>query len=125
MTTETSIFERRTEYSDAIYSEARDRGWPDELLARAGSLRVPEMHLTFWLKHERSDRMQQYLDGRELLMNGTMRARQATWNDDVALADLYADSPEDIGEWEITVHRSPSPYAQFRLQEHCSVSVLE
>src|SRR5437867_1238564 len=119
MKTETSIFERGTEYSEEICSDARGKGWPDELLGRARRLRIPEGHLRFWLKHERADRIAQYLDGRDFLMNGTMRARQATWNDDEALADLYANSPEEIGEWEITVERSPSPYAQFRLQEHC------
>jgi hypothetical protein len=54
-----------------------------------------------------------------------MRARLATWNDDEAIADLYANSPEDIGDWEVTVERSPYSFAQFRLQEHVAISVLE
>jgi hypothetical protein len=125
MTTDTSIFDRRTEYSEEIYANARAKGWSDDLLDKARALRVPQGQMEFWLKHEGADSMRQYLAGRELLMSGTMRARQASWNDEDALADLYANSPEDIGEWEITVERSPYPYAQFRLQEHCAVSVLE
>jgi hypothetical protein len=58
-------------------------------------------------------------------MSGTLRVREATWNDDEAVAELYANSPEDIGDWEVTVERSPYPFAQFRLQEHGNMQVLE
>jgi hypothetical protein len=38
---------------------------------------------------------------------------------------MYADSPEEIGDWEVTVERGPYPFAQFRLQEHVAITVLE
>ena len=60
------------------------------------------------------------LDRRERLIGGTLRVREATWKDDEAIADLYANSPENVGEWELTVERSPYPFAQFRLQENAT-----
>jgi hypothetical protein len=98
-----------------------------EILDRAQELRVNRGIVEWWIKHERQtpDEARRYLAAREKLMHGTMHARLATWNDDEAVADLYANAPEDIGDWEVTVERSPYPFAQFRLQEHVSISVLE
>jgi hypothetical protein len=127
MTTDISIFDRPTEVTDDLRASAREAGWPEGLLERAAELRVPRHMMEWWIKHERETihHVQQYLGGREQLMFGTMRARHATWNDSEGLADLYANSPEEIGDWEITVERSPNAVAQFRLQEHVSISVLE
>lgn len=48
------------------------------------------------------------------LANGLM-VRQATWEDDERLIDLFANSPERLGDWDVTVERSPNPYAQQRM----------
>ena len=127
MTTETSIFDRPVELPEDLQKAARERGYPQEVLDRARELRVNRGMIEWWVNHERStpDEARKYLKARETLMFGTMRARQASWNDDDALADLYANSPEEIGDWEITVERSPYPFAQFRLQEHVAISILE
>jgi hypothetical protein len=36
-----------------------------------------------------------------------------------------ANSPEEVGEWEITTERGPNAFAQFRLQENVNVLVIE
>lgn len=127
MTTELSIFDRPATIPEDLRQAAHKKGWPDALLERALELRCSRGQITWWLTHDQPtlEQIQEHLNHRKALMLGTMRARQATWNDDEALADLYANSPEEIGDWEVTVHRSPNPFAQFRLQEHVSISVLE
>ncbi len=128
MVTETSIFDRPTEFSAEVREAWAAKGWPEALLQRAGQLRVDANMMGWWFSAKRQwdvDGVAKYLDRREQLMHGTMRVRMATWNDDEALADLYANSPEEIGDWEVTVERGPYPFAQFRLQEHWAVSVLE
>jgi hypothetical protein len=127
MTTEVSIFDRPSELPAELLDEARDKGFPSEILDRARELRVNRGIVEWWVKHDRPtpDEARKYLVAREKLMFGTMHARLATWNDDEAIADLYANAPEDIGDWEVTVERSPYPFAQFRLQEHVAISVLE
>jgi len=123
--TEVSIFDKPSEFPDELLKAARERGFPQDILDRARELKVNRGAIEWWVTHERPDNARRYLAAREQLMYGTMRARQASWNDDEALADLYANSPEEIGDWEITVERSPYPFAQFRLQEHVSISILE
>src|SRR6185295_6184368 len=34
-------------------------------------------------------------------------------------------SPEELGDWEVTTERGPNAFAQFQLQEHVTVLVLE
>ena len=125
MATEVSIFEKPSEFPEELQQAARERGFPQDILDRARELKVNRGAVEWWVKHERPENARRFLEARERLMFGTMRARQASWNDDEALADLYANSPEEIGDWEVTVERSPYPFAQFRLQEHVSISVLE
>jgi hypothetical protein len=127
MTTETSIFDKQTVVSDEIRRRWADKGWPEELLERARSLRVEAGAFDFWTSVPSMNRenIEKHLQCRETLMFGTLRAREATWQDNEALAEMYANSPEEIGEWEVTVERGPYPFAQFRLQEHVAVTVLE
>lgn len=127
MVVESSIFDRQVLVPERYRQQAVERGWPGGLLERALQLRVERSHIEFWLSDERErvDDIKKYLDRLERLMHGTLRVREATWDDDSELADLYADSPEDIGEWQVTVERSPYSFAQFRLQEHVNIQVLE
>ena len=126
-TTDLSIFERPVEVPDELLRAAREKDWPEGLVRRALELRVPRTDVEWWLTHnaDRRDRFEQYLGSRERVMFSTLRVREATWQDDEALADLYANSPEEIGDWEVTVERSPYPFAQFRLQEHPNIQVVE
>src|SRR2546423_6173942 len=127
MTAETSNTDRSVEPPEDFVRRAAGRGWPEGLLQRALDLRINRGDIDFWLKNKRQkiERIQRYLDDRELLMSGTLRVREATWSDDEGVAELYADSPEEIGDFEVTVERSPYPYAQFRLQEHVNIQILE
>lgn len=127
MTTETSIFDKPTQVSDDIRKKWAEKGWPEEVLDKALAMRVERGAFDFWLKGSRMtlENIQKHLQCREALMSGTLHAREATWQDDDALAEMYADSPEEIGDWEVTVERGPYPFAQFRLQEHTAITVLE
>jgi hypothetical protein len=106
---------------------AAQRGWPDELLGRAVRLRVDRGAVTTWLQDgwPPPEWLARFLDGLERLTSGTMRLREATWADHDLLTDLFAHAPEEVGDWLVTVERGPNPYAQFRLQEHPNVQVLE
>lgn len=106
---------------------AAERAWPDGLLDRAVSLRVERAAIEDWLRAgwPPPDWVSKFLDGHERLMFGTLRVREATWADHDLLADLFAHAAEEVGDWQVVVERGPNPYAQFRLQEHPSVQVLE
>jgi hypothetical protein len=51
--------------------------------------------------------------------------REATWRDGEAVADLYANAPEGVGDWRLDVQRAPNPFAAFRLQEHANLQIVE
>lgn len=122
-----SIFERPVEVPEQVRVAWRERGWPEAVLERSYELRVRRADVDRWLRHGRGalKRIERDLDRRERLISGTLRVREATWGDDEALADLYAHSPENDGEWEVTVERSPYAFAQFRLQENVSIQVAD
>ena len=71
------------------------------------------------------EKLHRALDRRARLVAGAMGVREATGQDSEALADLYAHSPEEVGEWEVTVERGPYPFAQFQLQEQAKIQVME
>jgi hypothetical protein len=124
-TMEPTIFDR-VDVPEEFLSAAREQGWPEGLVERALRLRTPRRDVEWWLNNDGDlKRIASYLDARERLMFGTLRAREAAWSDDEAVADLYANSPEEIGDWEVTVERSPYPFAQFLLQENPNIQVLE
>jgi hypothetical protein len=104
----------------------RERNLPDELLQRAARLRslnVPRGFLTWG--GDNLENVRKRLDWDERLKFGDLRGREATQHDNDAFSELMANSPEDIGEWEITTERGPNAFAQFRLQENVNVLVLE
>jgi hypothetical protein len=125
--TETSLFDRPVEVPDEWRDLCRKKGWPESFLEEALRLRVPREQINWWLTHDRAklEWVQQVLAGRERIMFGTLRVREANWDDDDKMVDVYANSPEQIGDWEVTVERGPYPYAQFRLQEHVNMQVVE
>ncbi|MDO8616376.1 MAG: hypothetical protein Q7T33_11685 [Dehalococcoidia bacterium] len=128
MNTEMSIFDRPAEVPEDLLKLAAEKGWPEDLIRRGLELRLHRRAMEWWMTTERQmtpELARRFLDTREQLLNGTMRVREATWTDSEALADLYASSPEEIGDWEITVERGPYAFAQFRLQEHVSVTIVE
>lgn len=126
VTTDTPILEVAVDVPDELVRRAAEQNWPDGLVRRALELRVPVGDIEYWLTHddETIEEIERYLDRRERLMSGTLRVREATWEDDEAIAELYANAPEDIGDFEVTTERSLYPFAQFRLQEHVNIQVL-
>ncbi len=127
MTTETSLFDRPTQVPEELRQRWLAKGWPEEVLDRALSLRAERGAVEFWTNTLRMTlgEVEKHLQCRETLMFGTLRAREATWQDNEALAEMYANSPEEIGDWDVTVECGPYPFAQFRLQEHVAITVLE
>lgn len=60
----------------------------------------------------------------DLLNNGSMRFRQLTVADNDEFCSLWANSPEEIGEWDVTAERGPNGFAQFQLQERPVLNAL-
>jgi hypothetical protein len=110
---------------DGIALIAQQRGWPPELAARIAAARVPLESLNSWSWTVLSpEQAAIQLDWHERLTIGDVRGREATWTDNQAFSDLWANSPEEIGEWEIIVERGPDAFAQFKLQENVQLPVL-
>ena len=111
--------------SEALARIARERGWPPELTHRVAEMRVPIAELNSWgwtgLSLEQAAAQLKWY---ERLTVGDLRGREAAYTDNEAFSDLWADSPEEIGEWEITVERGPDAFAQFKLQENVHLPVL-
>jgi hypothetical protein len=111
---------------DKLRNEAVRRGWSPQLLHRAADLRMPWSNVERWLADKRSEeQVRRFLDRREQVVSGTLRLRVALLEDGAQLEELFANSPEEIGDWLVTVERSPYPWAQFRLQENSYLLVAE
>ncbi len=63
------------------------------------------------------ERIEEEIRWADQLNNGTMRFRQLTVADNDEFCTLWANSPEEIGEWDVTAERGPNGFAQFELQE--------
>ena len=71
------------------YVPWQSKGWPEATLERAVELRVRRADIDRWLQRGKSAirRIQRDLDRRERMIAGTLRVREATWDDDEALAE--------------------------------------
>lgn len=101
-------------------------GAPPGLLERMWALRYPRPRIEFAFRGAPFPTMAMWeaeLDQRERLSDGLV-VREATWDDDARLSDLFADSAERLGAWDVTVERSPNPYAQARLQENAHTKLV-
>ena len=131
MTTDTltagpSLFDRPVHVPPEYARRAAELGWPDGLVERMLHLRIPTYDIEHWLDHHTDwEQLGKFLDAKERVMSGTIKVREATWSDGEGVAELYANSPEDVGDFEVTVERSPYPFAQFRLQEHPNIQLVE
>ncbi len=116
-----------TDAPEDLERRARERGWPPGLVERALALRLPPSVLRTWLSgHWATPQfVERRLEWHERLTFGSLRGREATLADNDAFSELWANAPEDIGEWEVTTERSPYAFAQFRLQENLSLLVIE
>jgi hypothetical protein len=93
-------------------------GLAPDLLARARSAGIADPYLRrmLWWK-PRPERFEEEVDWAERLLHGAMRFRQLTPADDDAFRRLWANSPEAIGDFDVTVERGPNAFAQFELQD--------
>jgi len=102
-------------------------GWPEDLLQTALELRIPRRQIQWWLAQgERGlERARQWVPQLIQMTPATIVGREATLLDNDRFSDLWANAPEEIGDWEIAVERAPNAFAQFQLQENVSIPVLE
>ena len=84
-----SVFEVPEPPADLV-ARAKERGWPDDLLPRTMALRFPIWKIGEGLNSDfpTVDMMVAQVADRERLANGLM-VRQATWEDDERLIDLF------------------------------------
>jgi Acetyltransferase (GNAT) family len=109
----------------ALIRIARERRWPDELAQRMVETGITPSTLDTWAWFGLSpEQAAAQLAWHERLTTGDLRGRDAAYTDNDAFAALWADSPEEIGEWEVTVERGPDAFAQFKLQENVHLPVL-
>lgn len=113
--------------SPDLAAKVEGAGWPDGLIDRVLELRRDRGEIEQWIDSgfPTVEMLEGWIGMQELLMYSTLNCREATWEDHEVLADLCANAPEKVGEWTVTVERGPYPYAQFRLQEHPSVTIIE
>jgi hypothetical protein len=103
------------------------RGWPADLLQSAFDLHISRRQIEWWLRQDDRglERARNVLPQLRELTLGSIRGREATHLDNDRFSDLWANAPEEIGDWEIIVERAPNAFAQFQLQENVSIPVLE
>ncbi|MGH2584688.1 MAG: hypothetical protein ACRDJE_07215 [Dehalococcoidia bacterium] len=112
--------------TEELCEAAQRQGWPKEMIDRARRVRVSPDLFRRWLAWgDRPEHLEHNLDRIEQSTFGSLRVREATVDDNEKYAELFLNSPERIGDWEVTVDRSPHAFAQFRLQEHVQIQVLE
>ncbi len=102
-----------------------ERGLAPELLQRARAVRIPDGRLRGLLLWDAPpQRVEEEIGWADKLLHGPMRFRQVTVSDNDDFCALWANSPEEIGEWDVTVERGPNGFAQFELQERPTLNVL-
>lgn len=113
--------------TDDLRQHARERGWPESLIDRAERIRVTPGLFRGMLRWTRDveTSVARALDRIEEQTFGALRVREATSSDNEKYAELFLNSPEQIGDWEATVDRSPYAFAQFRFQEHPQIQIVE
>ncbi|MFI5317824.1 MAG: hypothetical protein ACHQ6T_19155, partial [Myxococcota bacterium] len=114
------------EVPEDLRATLRARGVPDALLQRALEAGVATENLWAWSSWRTLDPadLERQIGWHERFTVGDLRAREVTQADNAAFCDLWANSPEEIGDIEITVLRGPDGFAQFRLQQNVHLQVI-
>lgn len=109
-----------------LRARAAGVGAPDDVVERFLAAGYPRWKIEFALSGAPFPTLDMWLaelTERERFSTG-LTVRQATWEDDDRLSDLFAHASERLGDWDVYVERSPNPFAQHRLQEHAAVKVI-
>jgi hypothetical protein len=95
------------------------------LLAKARELRMPDNELAGMLHWNMpTENIERRIGWWGQIAKGNIRWRQLTVRDNEDFCELWANSPEDIGEWQVTVERGPNGFAQFEMQERPLLNAL-
>ncbi len=110
-----------------LIEAAQRRSVPADLIERALELRMAPSTLRHWLGMDwmNAEYIERRIYWHEQLTFGPLRGREATRKDNEAFSELMANSPEEVGDWEVFTERGPNAFAQFRLQENVVVLVIE
>ena len=109
-----------------LEKRAKDKGISDALFGRIRAVYRPgEIEWLLGPDGPPPSRLERDIDVRERTMNGPFRVREMNGRDGEAFTELWAHSPEKLGDWSVVVERSPNSLAQFLLHEDCSITVLE
>src|SRR5262245_60611424 len=105
--------ESATEFVDRVW---RERGIAPAMLAEAHRLGISDSQLQRMLVwNAAEERFALEVRWAAQLASGKIRFRQLTTADDEALCELWANAPEEIGEFDVTAERGPAAFAQFEL----------
>jgi hypothetical protein len=97
---------------------AASTNWPSHLVQRMLNAGYPSRRIEEWIRQGLDPgQASRWVEWREKLTFGTLQARIATSEDSDALVDLFNNSPEEIGDWQVIVERGPNPFAQLQLQD--------
>ena len=103
----------------------REKRWPTSLLERARALPIPDTQIERLLSwNVPLERFELEVAWAEKLVNGDMQFRQVTFADADAFRELWANAPEEIGDWDVTAERGANAFAQFELQERPVLNAL-
>lgn len=110
-----------------LAARAAEAGWPDDLLPRYLALRRnrSEIEQAIATGYPPPAVLDSWVDEDAALQTGPLTIRMAGWADNDLVADLWANAPEQVGEWQVTVERSPNAFAQFQLQEPGHLTLAE
>jgi hypothetical protein len=115
--------------AETVVARAKAQGWPDGLVERALAVKTPSRQLDAWLQGPANPnslfQIERIVEVFERLASGPYRARELNARDEEAFQQLWANGPEKVGDWLVTIERSPDALAQFRLQPGASISVIE
>jgi hypothetical protein len=114
------------EIPDDLREFAKERCWPDGLLEQLLERGIPAHSIRGWAQWRDGSAkdMEKRLEWHDRFTFGDLRLREANVSDNEAFCDLWASSPEQIGDFEVTTLRGPNGFTQFRLQENVNLHVI-
>ena len=112
---------------DDLRDAAREAGWSDELWDQISYVRPDRGAVEQWIEQRfpPPEGLADFAATEARFMGTALQRRIAVWADNDLLADIYANAPETVGEWQVTVEHEPYAFSQLRLQEVGVTMVIE